>query len=151
VPVSLSVQVTVSGVDNAARIITDALRSQGIPVEASAQLVFEYRANEKSTGRTTEYRPLHESSSGRPPAATVNEKAIEINARLAYRDGLELWKTKHVISRWTPMFVRGDPQPEYENALRTEFASSLSAFRMPPYVFLPPEKLGAGVSRLDAH
>ena len=149
VPVSLSVQVSVSGVNDAEQVLNNALRSQGVPVQPSADLVLEYRAGEKSTGEQTEYRTIMGGGREDPGDLTVNEKAIEITVRLAYRDGLELWSTKDQMQGYASMMVHGSPQEEYNRSLQQHFNGALHSFKLPAYLFLPPEKLGAGFSRLD--
>ena len=118
-------------------------------MQPSADLVLEYRAHEKATGEQTEYREMMGGSRTPPANLTVNEKAIQVSARLAYRDGLELWKNENTVHGYAAMVVYDDPQTEYNRHFKEQFAGILRSFRLPTYIFLPPEKLGAGSSRLD--
>lgn len=149
VPVSLSVQASVPGAGDAVKILTDALQEQGIPVQPSADLVLEYRAHEKATGVRTEYEDTTGKSRIPPANLTVNERAIQVSVRLAYRDGLELWKNENTVHGYASMFVYDDPQTAYNQNFQQQFTGILRSFRLPAYIFLPTEKLGAGASRLD--
>ncbi|MHC4177238.1 MAG: hypothetical protein ACYSWU_07015, partial [Planctomycetota bacterium] len=149
VPVSVSVNITVGGVDAAAaeRTIANRLQATGVPVDPSAELRVTYSANEQATGENVTYEDFGGASRDRK-THNVATRQIQVTVRLAYTNGTEVWTRESRVTHWPRSFVRGNPQQEYDQGLRSAFSSRLNSFRLPKFLFLPPDQLGAGRSAL---